>query len=325
MARSPRSARWKSNVRSSKRPSEVVVALGVMLVAALAIGLIRPRSVERFTKLKATSDVYALPAPEQSIVASLGYRAALADVIFAHVLVSYGLHFGEKRRFEFVGNYLDTINALDPTFRAPYLYADTLLTLGPTRAREEDYVKAREILERGMRNLPNDQELHSVAGQYMAYLAPGGFSDPATKQEWQLAGARALSRACELIGSNENIPYHCVTAAQLFTRAGKREAAIRFVERVLSVSDNEEIRAIALGHLEEQMGELEKDRVDRRFAKFRERWGKDLPFVSKDFLLVIGPRFDAARCAGPEHASDPECVTSWREWGERVEQEFSSR
>jgi tetratricopeptide (TPR) repeat protein len=302
-------------VRSNS--AALIVPLAVLLVSAAAIGLLRPRLADRFGQLKVDSDVYALPAPEQAIVASLGYRAALADLIFAHVLVSYGLHFQEKRRFEFVGNYLDTVNALDPKFRDPYRYADTLLTLGPVAPRESDYYKARQILERGLRELPHDGELHSTAGQFMAYLAPARFADLEKKKEWRMAGARVLARACELVGSNEALPYHCITAADLFTRAGEREASIRFLERVLAVTDDEAVRDLALGYLQKQIGEREHERVQRRMESFRQRWGADLPFVDKDRLLVIGPAFDAATCAG---ASDrPDCATSWRDWAERLE------
>lgn len=306
-------------MKSSERLSWLAIPLGLLLAAALSIGWLRPRIAERFHQLKITSDVYALPSPEQTVVASLGYRSALADLIFAHVLVSYGLHFQEKRRFEFVGNYLDTVNALDPKFRDPYRFADTLLTLGPVAPREEDYHKARAVLERGLAQHPHDGELHATAGQFMAYLAPSHLKDPAQKKEFRLAGAKVLARACELVGENESIPYHCLTAADLFTRAGEREATIQFLERVLSVVDNEEVRNLALGYLEKKVSEREHERVSRRLQAFRERWSQDLPFTSKDTMLVIGPKTDIARCAGPERAGEPECPTSWREWAEQLD------
>ena len=208
--------------RPASRQAGQFVALAVALAAVVTIAGTRPRLADHFHRASVGSDVYALPNPEQTVVASLGWRSALADLIYAHVLVSSGLHIHEKRRFEFAGNYLDTINELDPKFRAPYHYADTLLTLSTVAPRVEDYVKARQILERGMDELPLDGELWSAAGQFMAYLAPSQLKDEEQKKEWRLAGARRLARACELVGKNENIPYHCITAAGIFTRAGQR-------------------------------------------------------------------------------------------------------
>ena len=247
-----------------------LVALACLSASALGIGFVRPRLAAAFHELKATSDVYALPSPDYAIVASLGWRSALADVIYANMLVSYGLHFQEKRRFEFAGNYLDTIVALDPKFRQPYMFSDTLLTVQPVVARKEDYLKARELLERGMQAFPTDGELWTAAGQFMAYLGPPRLGDKKLEQEWRMEGARRLARACELLGSNEALPYHCITAAGLFSSAGNREAVRQFLERVLAVSDNDYIRTLAFGYLERVMGEGEREQAERRYRRFNE-------------------------------------------------------
>jgi tetratricopeptide (TPR) repeat protein len=306
-------------VRSNRQRASVWASLALLCGAVAAIAWVRPRLAERFHTLKAKSDVYALPSPEQTVVLSLGYRSALADMIYAHVLVSYGLHFQERRRFEFVGNYLETINELDPKFRDPYRFADTLLTLAPVPPTTEDHIQARKILERGLAELPHDGELHSTAGQFLAYLAPPRFSDPELKKDFRMAGAKVLARACELVGDDETLPHHCITAADLFTRAGEREATIQFLERVLSVVDDEEVRQRALGYLEQKVGEREHERITKRIQAFRDRWVGDLPFTSKGTMLVIGPDFDVARCAGPQNAESSECPTSWSDWAARAD------
>ena len=127
-------------------------ALGVLLCALsmFAIACLRSPLVAHFQAVQLKSDDYLLPPTEQTVTASLGYRSALADLIYAHVLVSYGIHFQEKHNFEFIGSYLDTVNALDPKFRDPYRFADTLLTLQPAPVGEASYRKAPDqVLERG--------------------------------------------------------------------------------------------------------------------------------------------------------------------------------
>src|SRR5262249_22116276 len=151
-----------------------------------------------FHRATVTADIYPLPPPEQTVLASLGYRAALADALFAHVLVAFGIHVAEHRRLEFVGEYIDTINALDPIFREPYRYADTFLILTPETPQLEHWEKAREIYRRGMQNRPFDTELWSSAGQFLVYLAAPHLPTPELKREYRLEGARALARACEL-------------------------------------------------------------------------------------------------------------------------------
>jgi tetratricopeptide (TPR) repeat protein len=293
--------------------SDRFAAWAVLAAAGVAISFLRPAVAGRFRAVAVTGDVYALPSPEQSVVASLGHRSALADYLFGTVLVQYGLHVQEKRRFEFVGDYLDTINALDPTFRDPYRYADSVLILQSEAAREQDYDRARIILERATKNRPYDTELWLQRGQFLAYLAAPHLKDPAKAKAWKTEGGRALAHACELASNNRNLPYHCITAAHLLEAVGEREAAIDSIRRTLAVNDDPAIQELGLGYLRARLSEREKDRQERRRTAFRDAT-KDLPFVSKDALLILGPRPDTARCAGLDHPDDVGCVTSWLAW-----------
>jgi hypothetical protein len=297
-----------------------VVTWAVLAASVAGIAVSRSWLFPRFVKLREKSDVYALPSPDQVVVASLGYRSALADLLFAHVLVWHGLHFQEKRRLEFASDYLETVAALDPTFRETYYYGDTLIAMQPTPPTREDYWRARRLLEKGLKNRPGDTELWLSAGQFMAYVAAPWLEDEKEKAEWKLAGARVLARACELVGSNQNIPFHCITAASLFTKAGEREATIQFLERVLLISDDDEIRAIATRWLQAALGEKERERLATRANRLRQAWREDLPFVNLTQELVLGPPTAAERCAGLDRAASA-CATTWQTWRERVEAE----
>jgi hypothetical protein len=301
-------------VKSSSRLD--LVALLVVLLAGLGIQLARPGLAADFKLVKARSDAYLLPAVDQTYVASLGYRSALADLIFGHVLVAYGQHFQERRLFEYVGDYLDVINRLDPKFRDPYRFADTLLTMQPKVPPPESYRHARRIQERGLKELPNDAELWSTAGQFITYLAPGQLTDPDEKQEYQAAGTRILMRACELIGSNENLPYHCITAANILNRQGNREAVRQFLQRLQNVSDDPKIQQLAAGYLKKVVGEREQEEIATRWERFRSRWQRDLPFSNRAEVDALGPSFDSARCAGSARAVTRQCVSSWQHWSD---------
>ncbi len=159
---------WRNNM----------AAFGLLALSAAAVSGLRGPLNTRLEATNVRNDVFALPPPGQVVTMSLGYRSALADLIFAHVLVSSGIHFQEKRVFEFVGNYLETVNELDPKFRAPYRLADTLLVFQVKAVGPEAYREARRILERGLAEFPYDQALWASAGQFFAYLAPNAFTDP---------------------------------------------------------------------------------------------------------------------------------------------------
>lgn len=295
--------------------------LGLVLAAGTLIQICRAELTPRFLALRETSDVYALPAPDQVVVASLGYRAALADWLFAHVLVWHGIHFEEKRRFEFAADYLETVAALDPGFRDTYYYGDTLIAMQPVRPRQEDYRRARRLLESGLKARPYDTELWLSSGQFIAYVAAPWIEDEKEQAEWRLAGARIMAQACELVGSNENIPYNCISAAGILTRAGEREATIQFLERLLAVSDDEEIRQMAFGLLQQARGERSRDELQSREDRLRRAWKADLPFVSLTSELILIPPFAPERCAGLGEAKQ-QCATSWSAWRERTNEGF---
>ncbi|MEI9940417.1 MAG: hypothetical protein WDO69_24650 [Pseudomonadota bacterium] len=287
------------------------IALTAIALAALSVNALRGPLNDRFFATKIRNDVFPLPPPNQVVAMSLGYRSALADLIFAHVLVSSGIHFQEKRSFEFVGQYIETINELDPKFEAPYRMADGLLTLQAKAVSREAYRQTRRILERGMREFPYNQGLWASAGQFFAYLGPTIFTDPKEQDEWRLTGARTLAHACELVGSNENIPYQCVIAAGLLTKSGEHTASRQFLERMLQVNDDPEIRSLVSALLKKAVGAEERDRSQARRDAFLQAWSKDLPFVSRGAISAIGPSWDSAACA----AISAECATSWRAWG----------
>jgi tetratricopeptide (TPR) repeat protein len=308
-------------VKSSNGPSWLAQNAGwlVALVAFGVVAIVRPVAAERFQRVKTKSDIYPLPPPEQTVIASLGYRSALADAIFAHVRVAYGIAAGENRRLEFAGEYLDAMNALDPMFRDPYRFADTFLVLTPELPTLEHYQKAREVYLRGIKNRPFDTDLWSSAGQYLAYIAAPQLPTPELKRAFRLEGAKILARACELAGSNDNVPYQCMTAAGLFSDAGQREAAIDAARRLLQVTDDPDIERREIGFLRKKLDEREADRAEHRRTLFRAAWKADLPSVSKNQLLVVGPRVDVAACAGLEHAEDGECAPTWKSWARHVD------
>lgn len=282
-------------------------------LAAFGVGLLllsgsRAKLADAYRRITAQHDTYLLPPAAQTRALSLGYRAAAADLLFAHVVVSAGVHLSEKRLFEFGDRYLETINELDPTFRDPYRFADAILTLQSVVVPQEMYRKARQLVLRGTRQFPDDQALAASAGQFLAYLAPNQLKDPAEAEQFRQDGARLLARACELIGSNDSIPYHCVTAARLFSEAGNRAASQAVLQKLRVVSDDPEIRAFANAQLA-AMG------VQAQAQRFEQLLRADLPFVSHTAFAALGPRFDPAACAGGQRRqpTDDVCATRFRE------------
>lgn len=249
---------------------------------------------------------------------SLGHRAAVADYLWATVLVEQGLHTQEKRRFENMPYLIETINTLDPTFREPYRLADALVTLQPGKTSHEELLRAREIMERGVAARPLDGELWLLLGQFVAFIAPAGYlTDEAEKKQWRDEGARILAHAAELSGDDSSIAWQALGGTGILSRAGERDAAIRFLLRTRSVTDDEELRAKLQKQLDALLGEEQAEAMRRQEAAFNHLWRDDLPFIDKTAVLVLGPPRDPALCAGRKNAAKPECAGTWREWAER--------
>jgi hypothetical protein len=294
------------------------VGLALLLAGGL-IASVREPLAERERRVKETSDVYVLPEPDEVVRMSLGYRAALADYLWASVLVTQGLRTQERRRFDNLTRLIDAINALDPQFRDPYRLADALITFQANTTPHAEVLKVREILERGVKNRPLDGELWLGLGQFLAFIAPASnyLKDQAEIDEWRQTGSRYLARAAELGGGDAKISWQALGGAGILSRAGERDAAIRFLRRTLAVTDDDELKAKIRPQLEALMGEEQRELYQRREAAFAEVWRGDLPFVGKSTVLLLGPPPNPAYCAGGAHATEAACATTWREWAER--------
>jgi hypothetical protein len=310
------------------RPAEgIAPTVAIALVAALAIALVREPLSAVHRRVKETSDVYTLPPPEKLVRISLGYRSALADLLWAHVLVSQGLHTEEQRRYDNVTRLLDAINALEPTYRDPYLFAEALITFQVKETPREEVLLARAIMERGVENRPLDAEIWLRLGAFVAFVAPGSYlSDPAEQEQWRRDGAMMLERAAELAGDSSYIAWQAMGGAKFMSRSGQ----IRFLEHMIELTDDEELKSRAQAKLDHLLAEErqleheweEKQRAER-FRRLDEgipvvRHG-DLPHVSRRQYMVIGPPRDPFFCAGSAHAREPACAPSWRDWEELSE------
>ncbi len=300
------------------KSSDVVTRVGglaAMLAALATLFFVQPRMLSRFQALKVTSDVYTLPSPDHVIVASLGYRSAMADLIFAHTLVSSGLHLEQKRRFEYVADYLDTVIALDPKFYDTYHFADSLITVQTVAPTWQDYQRTAKILERGLVEYPYDPELWTNAGQWFAYVA-WSWIPPEEQDAWRKRGAEIMARACEMGSTDSSITRRCVAAATVFNKLGEHEAMIEFLQRILILAEDEDTRQKAQNYLNVHLHGRAKELANQRVKRFQEAWANDFTFVSRDLLLVLGPRFSMAECVGEKHASRLDCATSWKSWHE---------
>jgi hypothetical protein len=286
----------------------VATTLGpVVLAAAAALGidLVQPGLASSLEKVRLTDDITALPPPEQLRALTFGYHAAAADVLWASLLVQYGLHSEEHRAFRGVTRYLDGILELEPTHPTLYRFVDTLLVYRPgEKATDQEARASRAYLERGTRERPYDHEVWLHYGQFIAFLAPTFLTNEQEIEQWRTDGAMAMARAIDL-GSN---PDRTLTVATLLGKAGKRKAEIQQLQRKYALTDNPDTRQQILLRLANLQGSVE---VESQVGSFEHEWRTHYPFLTRGAALLVGPERPAAACAGPEARWRKECPADW--------------
>ncbi len=293
---------------------ELLVSVSLLVGAAWGISETRPRAVAKYEAAHALSEVYVLPDPTQLTVLSLGYRSALADLIFGQTLVTAGMHFSEKQVFENVDAYLEAIVALEPRYRDVYYYADSLLTLSSVRMPARNYRIAREFQERGLALFPDDAQLWISAGQFVTYLAVQWLPEGEDPDEWRRAGVRIIEHACD-IWPYPDLPVSCLGASSVLSRLGETEAAIASLHRLAAVTDDPKVRAEATHRLEALLSEHAREQLRARLSRLEALQLRDLPHVSRTQYQLIGPPTDAAQCSGirlPEQ--HPACASSFSQF-----------
>ena len=309
-------------------------------VAVLLVSSVRSDLFQTHKRVRQQQDVYFLPPPKQVKVMSLGYTAAVADMLWAHVMVSQGLHSFERRRFDNLNRLYDTVNELDPTWRTPYVMADALITFQSAKIPLSDVVKARQVLERGTEHLPNDAEIWLNLGQFVSFIAPGSYiepTDPAMAEQWRREGVRYLQRAAELGAGDSNISWQALGGAVILREElGELDASVRYYERVYAITDDPTLRADIEAHLtrlrRQRANEMQQlaaaaafERTKARHERFRVLRRHDLPLAERDETLLLGPSPRPATCAGPGHEDQEECATTWNSWTERFDTHFDAQ
>jgi hypothetical protein len=280
-------------------------ALACVLAGALGIAALQPGLARNIHKLHQRDDVFLLPPPRELRAMTLGYRAAATDLLWAKLILEYGVHFQEKRAFPDVTRYIDGILSVEPDFQTLYLYVDTLLVWTSPAAHEEDARKARSYLERGTRERPYDPEVWLHYGQFTAFLAPSFLKSEAEIQQWRKDGALAIMRAVEL-GADAD---RSLAASTILRKSGDRDANIKFLERAYAMTDDPETRQQILYKMKmldaTSDAEISQTAIER---ECRARWR----FLTRGECLLVGPARSAATCAGPLSFARDDCPRSWQ-------------
>lgn len=224
------------------------VGLAVVLVLAFFTAYTHTVTRKARASFPDGMDTYYLPPEGALKVASLGYREALADLIWVKTVLYFGERATTSRDYRYLKRYLDAVLALNPRFRTVYFWAGGVTIYNLNRITNESVWTSIKYLEKGLKFFPGDWEiLFSLANNYLRELKT---DDPEQAARWRQKGANLLWKAAHL---GEGPAYLHSLAAKVWSERGRWELAYRRLQSVYRSTDNEEVRESVKNRMAELM------------------------------------------------------------------------
>jgi hypothetical protein len=192
---------------------------------------------------------------------------------------------GESRWLE---RYLTTALDLDPSFHGLYRRGATMLVYTGQKFSIDALLAADRILTRGTRAFPSDWEMWFQLGFNLLFEMPPlvGEDDPRVPA-WRQRGVEALRQATLLDGVPPWLPN---LAAQMLTKQGGEELALRHLEQSYAVSNDEATREQIRRKLGSLRGPTIAAALEREAAELQKLVDERYPYAPEAYSLIAGPR-----------------------------------
>lgn len=257
--------------------------IGAMLLADRA----RDSAQAAYARTRRYEDIYYLPPPDQLISASLGHRAALADLIWMKALVYFGTELSQRGGVVHLFRYTDAMLALDPRFKRVYRWVASAAIYRTGNVTIDDVYKAIRYLERAARLFPDDPELAWDLGATYAYELVPMLPVGAPREE-----ARQKSLAyLEMAATHGAGPawLGLLTSRQLVS-LGRTEQALRHMEDLYATATDPALKA----ELEQRIAALRTASYVEAMRAAAEQLEtarvRDFPYVGSSLYMLLGPR-----------------------------------
>jgi TPR repeat protein len=263
--------------------------IGAMLLADRA----RDSAQVTYARTRRYEDVYYLPPPGQLIAASLGHRAALADLIWMKALVYFGTELSHRGGVVHLFRYTDAMLALDPQFKRVYRWVAGAAIYRTGEVTIDDVYKAIAYLERAARLFPDDPELAWDLGATYAYELVPMLPIGAPREEARKKSLAYLEMAA--IHGAGPAWLGLLTSRQLVS-LGRKEQAVRHMEDLYATATDPSVKAT----LEHRIAELRTatyvEAMRAAAQELETSRQRDFPYVGSSLYMLLGarPPFDGA-------------------------------
>ena len=261
---------------------------GLVVVAALGLSAhpLKQRALAAQREWPEAEAYVWLPPPDvaPALAAGLGGRELWADISWMRALVYYGSGRVSQGEFRYLDKFIDNIIALDPKFHRVYEWAGYAVTYKESTATQEEFRTSVKYLEKGIEAFPDDGELYWQLGQ--RYWLDLKTDSPEERREFLEKGADYLETAMRKPNAKA---VWATQAAEIRSKLGQREHAIRQLREVILTTDNKKAREKMLGKLAYLADSVDvANELERAADEFERRWKDTLPYAAATMFVLLG-------------------------------------
>jgi hypothetical protein len=238
---------------------------------------------DRRDRFPRDQDVLYLPPANQLGPMSLGYREALADLIWIRAVIFTGDRAGGAN-YAWIMQYLEAINTLAPGFRRPYAWGGVVVVYSGQAIDRPMIDRAIGLYRRGLELFPEDHELLFALGMLLTrdvQMLPG--YEPAEREAAMQEGAMLIRRAAAFGAP----PLVRQLAATLVSENATDQLAIQFLEGQLLQAEDEAHRRMLERKLEVLIGEAGIESIERLRDEFEAERKQQFPYVPPDLYVLV--------------------------------------
>jgi hypothetical protein len=266
---------------------KVALALIALLLTAAVAERVRARAQRHFIATQSYEDIYYLPPSDSLIIGSLGYREALADLLWMKALVYYGeelIHRGEVKNLY---RYGDAILALDPDYKRVYRWVASSALYRTGNIAVSDAQAAIRYLEVAARRFPDDGELAWDLGANYAFELAPMLEDEAERAAARRKGLDYLEAASL---RNAGPPWLALQTASELQALGRSEQAIRHLEDAYAVTSDPAIKQKIEKRLSALRSEAYAEALRRTAQELEAARKRDFPYLDTTLYMLVGTR-----------------------------------
>ena len=263
----------------------------VLIAAALCAGHTRLDSQRHFASTQRYEDIYYLPPPAWLTVFSLGYREALASIVWMRTLIYFGDEMVHRGATKYLYTYADAMLSLDPYFVRAYRWIAAAGAYRLGSSGLPDIRRSIGYLERAARLFPDDGEIAWDLASFYLYELKPHLTD---EKERDIANEKGIEHLRVAVLRGAGPAWLALNAASQLEQMGQREQQIAFLQEAYSQVSSDDVRK----RIEQQLAELQSasfaEAFTREQAQAEAARRRDYPYLEMDLFLQVGskPAFD---------------------------------